>query len=188
MSLNEGNRGASVMRWLPTPKSILKYSQRKVGQYGAPYVSFGLFCCFNFIFPYFMWSHEVDEGGYELLLYLRILGAVLCGLLVIKETWKPSFLPYLPTFWHLTLLYCIPFMSTIMLLTTHGSIEWLTHMAISIFFLIVLVDWLTFLLLTILGIVLGFFFYSQVVGPVSIQLGFIGWYLVVYQSIFATCI
>lgn len=75
-----------------------------------------------------------------------------------------------------------------MLLTTHGSIEWLTHMAISIFFLIVLVDWVTFLLLITLGIVLGFLFYTQVVGPVNIQLGFIGWYLVVYQGLFATFI
>jgi hypothetical protein len=39
-------------------------------------------------------------------LYLRLLGATLCGLLIVKDKWPAA---YLPTFWHFTLRYCLPF-------------------------------------------------------------------------------
>ena len=112
----------------------------------------------------------------------------MCGLLIVKAKWPELLLPFFPTFWHLTLLYCIPFTSTVMFLLTQGSTEWLINVAITIMFLIVLVDWTTFLILTALGISLGFLFYTQVVGPVNIQLDFSSGYLLVYQGLFATLI
>ncbi|MHA7877791.1 MAG: HD domain-containing protein, partial [Bacteroidota bacterium] len=97
-------------------------------------------------------------------------------------------IPYLPSFWHLTLLYCLPFTSTVMFLITQGSVEWLINIAITIMFLIVLVDWVSFLLLSILGVTLGFLFYQLAIGPVRLQLDFSTGYLLVYQAIFATLI
>ena len=177
----------TLQSWLPTPQRIFKYAQTKVARYGATYIPFGLFCCLNFIFPYFMWSHKISVM-HDLMLYLRVFGATLCGLLIVKEKWPKSFLPYLPTFWHLTLLYCLPFTSTVMFLLTQGSVEWLINVAITIMFLIVLVDWVSFLILTALGISLGFLFYRLAVGPVDLQLDFSTRYLLVYQGIFATLI
>lgn len=178
---------SGLKNYLPTPQRILKYSQDKVARYGSPYTSFGLFCCFSFVFPYFMWPSSLGDYP-QLILYIRLLGAVLCGLLVVKDKWPPSLLPYLPTFWHLTLLFCIPFTSTLMFLLTQGSIEWLINVAITIMFLIVLVDWLTFFILTALGIVLGALFYRAAIGPISLQLDFSTGYLLIYQGVFATLI
>ncbi|XWN35268.1 MAG: HD domain-containing protein [Roseivirga sp.] len=172
---------------LPTPQRIVKYSQTQVAKYGAPYILLGIFCILNYLVPYFMWEYD-NTQTYELMLYLRFIGAMACGLLVVKDKWPEALLPYLPTFWHLTLLYCIPFTSTVMFLLTQGSTEWLINVAITIMFLIVLVDWTTFLILTALGIGLGFCFFTQVVGPINIQLDFSSGYLLVYQGLFATLI
>ncbi len=173
--------------WLTHPAHIIAYSQTKIQQYGAAYAPFGLFCCLNFIFPYFMWGHTM-HAMHDLMLYLRVLGAVACGLLIVKDKWPTSLLPYLPTFWHLTLLFCLPFTSTVMFLITQGSVEWLINVAITIMFLIILVDWVSFIILTGLGVFLGIFFHQIVVGPISIQLDFSTGYLLVYQVVFATLI
>ncbi|XWN35112.1 MAG: HD domain-containing protein [Roseivirga sp.] len=166
---------------------LLRYSREKVQQYGAPYVLFGIFCSLNFTLPYFMWVPETPET-HDLMLYIRVIGATMCGLLVVKGRWAEYLQPYLPTFWHLTLLYCIPFTSTVMFLLTQGSTEWLINVAITIMFLIVLVDWMSFVILTALGIGLGFLFYTQLIGPINIQLDFSSGYLLVYQGLFATLI
>jgi Na+/proline symporter len=172
---------------IPTPQRIVAYSQKQVKQYGAPYILLGVFCCINYTFPYFMWKHEA-AAMYTTMLYLRVLGAVLCGLLIVKDKWPQSLLPYLPTFWHLTLLYCLPFTSTVMFLLTQGSVEWLINIALTIMFLIVLVDWMSFIMLTVLGVALGCFFYTLAIGPIDLQLDFSTGYLLVYTCIFSTAI
>ncbi|MHA7878121.1 MAG: ATP-binding protein, partial [Bacteroidota bacterium] len=121
-------------------------------------------------------------------LYLRVIGGMACGLLIVRDKWPKTLLNYLPTFWHLTLLYCLPFTSTVMLLLTQGSVDWLINVAITIMLLIVLVDWVSFILLTTLGIALGYLFYQTAVGPVSLQLDFSTGYLLVYTCVFATMV
>jgi hypothetical protein len=176
-----------LQQLVPTPRRILSYSQQQVAKYGAPYILFGAFCCINFTLPYFMWAHG-SPVSYDLMLYLRVLGGLACGLLIVRDKWPASLVPYLPTFWHLTLLYCLPFTSTVMFLLTQGSVEWLINVALTIMFLIVLVDWISFILLAILGLGLGILFYKVAVGPINLQLDFSTGYLLVYQGIFATLI
>ncbi len=66
--------------------------------------------------------------------------------------------------------------------------EWLINVAITILFLIVLVDWLSFVILSALGISLGFLFYQLAIGPINLQLDFSTGYLLVYTCFFATLI
>jgi len=176
-----------LRKLVPTPQNVVAYSRLRVARYGAPYMLLGIFFILNYIIPYFMWEYD-NTQAYELMLYLRFLGATFCALLIVKEKWPQSLLPYLPTFWHFTLLYCLPFTSTVMFLTTQGSTEWLINVAITIMFLIVLVDWVSFIILTMLGVTFGFLFYRVVMGPISLQLDFSTGYLLVYQAIFATSI
>jgi Na+/proline symporter len=177
----------SIKQLIPTPSRIVAYSQRQVAKYGAPYTLLGVFCCLNYTFPYFMWKHETTSL-YETMLYLRVCGAVLCGLLVVKDKWPAAYLAYLPSFWHFTLLYCLPFTSTVMFLLTKGSIEWLINVAITIMFLIVLVDWRSFILLTLMGIGVGGVFYQLALGPIHLRMDFSTGYLLVYTLVFSTVI
>jgi Na+/proline symporter len=173
--------------WVNIPWRIVKEAQKQVAEYGAPYMLFGLVLTAYYIVSPFIWDHE-DSATWEVILYLRLLGALACGLLIVKDKWPKSLLPYLPTFWHLTLLYCLPFTSTVMFLLTQGSVEWLINMTLSIMLLILLVNWGMLLILTTLGITLGLLFYTQIVGPINLQLDFSTGYLLVYQGIFATLI
>ncbi|MHA7878132.1 MAG: sodium:solute symporter family protein, partial [Bacteroidota bacterium] len=125
-----------LYKLLPTPQNIVSYSRSRVLKYGASYMLLGIFFILNYIIPYFMWEYD-NTQAYELTLYLRLLGAIACGLLIVKDKWPNSLIPYLPSFWHLTLLYCLPFTSTVMFLITQGSVEWLINIAITIMFLIV---------------------------------------------------
>lgn len=172
---------------IPTPERVLHSSQESVRKYGAPYVLFGTFCCISFTVPYFMWSYEALQEQ-ALMMCLRIIGGVLCGLLIVGDKWPKKLVPHMPIFWHGTLLYCLPFISTVMFLLTNGSVEWLVNVGITLLFLIVLVDWFTFLVLTMLGVALGILFYSLAIGPVNLQLDFSTQYLLIYQAFFATVI
>ncbi len=112
-----------LKRLLPLHKNIVQYSQQKVRKYGAPYVLFGIFCCVNFTIPYFMWVNTHTPETYHLMLILRIIGAVLCALLIVKDQWPHVLKPYIPIYWHACVLYEIPFISTIMFLSTQCSTE-----------------------------------------------------------------
>ena len=173
------------------PDSALPY--RKMAQRErarlrvTPYGLFGIFCCLNFTLPYFLWSHQIHSSE-TFVIWMRFLGAVLCSLLIVRKKWPWPILRHLSLYWHFTLLYCIPFTSTVMFLLTQGSTEWLINVGIAIMFLIVLVDWATFFLLSGLGIALGFLFYRVVIGPIHLDLDFTTSYLLMYQGIFATLI
>ena len=185
LSLSSADSNSS--KRISIPKSIFAYSGSKVARFGAAYLTFGAFFCINYALPYFMWTGgEADH--YEKIIYLRFGGALFCGLLIVKEKWPKQLLPYLPTFWHFTLLYCLPFTSTVMFLLTQGSVEWLINVAIIIMFLIVLVDWMSFIILTVLGVTFGFLFYRLAVGPIDMQLDFSTGYLLVYTVTFSVLI
>jgi Na+/proline symporter len=172
---------------LPTPQNIIAYSQDKVQKYGAPYTLFGVFITIAYTLPYFLWSY-VPLDHRSIMLIIRLIGGVSCSLLIVKEKWPKSLLPYLPTYWHLTLLYCLPFTSTVMFLLTQGSVEWLINVALTIMFLIVLVDWMSFIMLTVLGVSLGLLFYTLAIGPIDLHLDFSTGYLLVYTCFFFTLV
>ncbi|MHB9147586.1 MAG: sodium:solute symporter family protein [Candidatus Amoebophilus sp.] len=172
---------------LPTPKRIIAYSQNKVALYGAPYILFGVFCVINYVLPYFIWMKPA--APYEnLMIYIRLIGGTMAILLIVQEKWPQSFLRFFPTFWHLTVLYCLPFTNTIMFLLTNGSTEWLINILAIIIMLFVLLDWLTAIIVGISGVAMGFLFYHVFIGPLSVPLNFSAKYSIVYQGIFGLLI
>ena len=184
--------GKGLWGWLkasvPTPARLVAYSQRKVERYGEHYVLFGVFFCINYLFPIFMWPYEITGTADDFMLVVRILGSTLCVLLMVKDLWWHALRPYRPLFWHFTLLYCLPFTSTVMFLLTSGSLEWLVHIATTILFLLLLVDWTTFLVLAPLGVGLGVCAHYYFIGPAQVLFDFDTTYAVAYQVFFGTLI
>jgi Na+/proline symporter len=171
----------TLISYMPTFKNIVQYSQNRIDKHGAPYILAGIFCAFNLIVPHFIWH---DKSSYvDLLLNLRFIGTTLCGLLIIKDKWTKGFDKYMPSFFHFTLLYCLPFSSTIMFLATQGDIAWLTNLALSIIMLMVLVDYFSAFLLGTLGVLLGILFYSCFLGSIHLLFTVVSSSLVIYQSI-----
>jgi Na+/proline symporter len=174
-------------RWLPTPRKLLAYSHQKVSQYGTDSTLFALFLSLNHMVPFFMYSYS-NPSIYGWILAIKSISIFLCLGLLLKPYWPPRLLAYFPAYYHLTLLYCLPFTSTVMFLLTQGSVDWLTNVALTIMFLIVLADWMSFIILTVLGVALGFLFHKLSIGPIDLHLDFSTGYLLVYTCLFSTLI
>lgn len=173
---------------LPTPRNLLRYSTTKVDEYGASYMLFGVFCSLNFIVPFFMWGYT-EPREYPLVLTMRMLAGFLCVGLMLKDYWPNNMRKVFPIYWHLTLMYCLPLITTFMWLIDEYSMWWMLNMALAIFMLSALVDWLTFLILMMVGASIAFAIFTLVSGglytslenPESI-------YVAMYTIFFATMI
>ena len=173
---------------IPRPKDIYNYSRFQVMKYGSENIIFGIYCCVNFTLPYFLWDSN-DPERYNLMTNLRFIGGILAGLLIVKDEWKKFLKRYYPLYWHATLTYCLPFITTVMFLLSKGSLLWLIQVAVSIFMLVMLVAGEVFLILAPLGIMLGLVFYKYFVGPIDIlSLGFDTNYYLIYALLFPTII
>ncbi|MCP3660455.1 MAG: sodium:solute symporter family protein, partial [Bacteroidetes bacterium] len=178
----------ALLSYIPGPKDIYNYSRFQVMKYGSENIIFGIYCCVNFTLPYVMWDSN-DPERYNLMTNLRFIGGIMAGLLIVKDEWKNFLKPYYPLYWHATLTYCLPFITTVMFLLSKGSLLWLIQIAISIFMLVILVAGEVFLILAPLGILLGLAFYKYFVGPINILgLGFDTNYYLIYALVFPTII
>lgn len=172
---------------VPTPQNIVAYSQAKVADYGAPYILFGIFCIINYTVPFFIWM-EAPSQYEDLLIYLRVMGGVLCVLLIAQEKWPQNLQPYLPIFWHLTVLYCLPFTNTLMFLLTDFNTEWLMGILGIVILLFVILDWITAIVIGLLGIGSALIFYNLLAGKFILPINFHAKYLMVYQGLFGIII
>ncbi|MBX9890562.1 MAG: sodium:solute symporter family protein, partial [Amoebophilaceae bacterium] len=166
------------------PKNLLVYVQQQLKGYNPPYVLAGIFCLFNLIVPHFLLNQFI-KAHTKYLLVAHVLGGVLSVLLMAKEKWTPFFqAKYLPALFYWTLLYCLPFTSTLMFILSGGDSNWLAHLLLSLTCLLVLVDWGMALLLTILGLGLTFLVYPHF-GPIDWEWHTTSGNLRMYQLLFA---
>ncbi|MBN8827792.1 MAG: ATP-binding protein [Sphingobacteriia bacterium] len=141
---------------LPTPKNIMMFSSRRVEYFGAQYAVFGIFAVLNYIIPYFMWTPSADIEKFKIELTIRITSGLLCVLLIMRDYWPENLRKYLPMYWHFTLTFCLPFSTTYMFLNNNASTIWLVNLALTLFLLAVLVDWISFGILLAVGSVAGY--------------------------------
>lgn len=167
-------------------KAPLVFSRKRVESYGAQYKVFGAFAVINYIIPYFMWSQQNYNN--DMGLTLRVIAGGLCVPLMFSYDVSGKWQKYLPFYWHLTLLYCLPFFTTYMLLSNKGSTSWLMNVGLALFLLALLVDWLSFIVIIVLGVLLGSLFYMQMFGPNAVMLNAASLNMAIYTYIFATLI
>jgi SSS family solute:Na+ symporter len=171
---------------IPTPKKIINYSREKVAKYGADPTTFSFFIAFTYMVPFVMESYGKQEY-YGLLLGLRGVAVILCIILIMREFWPNWLKRNFAIFWHFTLMYCLPFITTVLFLIEQLSFNWLINVSLVIILLIVLVDWVTFFILSIVGVISGIIFYKLCVGQIVSINGNIA-YNLIYASLFTTII
>jgi Na+/proline symporter/signal transduction histidine kinase len=168
--------------------SILNYSAQAVERYGADYILFGAFCSINYILPYFMWTYD-QSSNYLAMLMLRIVSGFLCVGLLLKDHWPSQLRKYLPLYWHISLMVCLPFSTTAMFLINHASYEWLINVAFSVMLLIALVDWRSFIGIMLFGMTSGFLYYEFfITDALNWNLNSTQIYLATYSLLFAIVI
>lgn len=125
-------------------------------------LSFGIFGVINYPVFYLVWLYVFHEG-YESFT-IRLISTLLCLGLVLKNYWPQKLKPFLSLYWYFTLLYCLPFFATFMLLQNVGSTAWLTNAMLVIILLILLVDWISLIVLLFVGATLGCLTYYFIIG------------------------
>lgn len=132
---------------------LLNLIEHKESLSSRQMLSFGFIMCLNFPLYYFIW-HNASTQAYENLT-LRLSASFFCFLLVLKNYWPKKLSTWLPFYWYFTILYCLPFFFTFMVLKNNASTLWLMNSVSVLFFLLLLLDWLSATLLLVVGAFLG---------------------------------
>lgn len=119
---------------------------------------------------------------------MRLIAGILCIGLFLQEYWFKLLKKYFAVYWHFTLVYCLPFVNTVMFITMRGDVEWLVNFALSTMLLALLVDWVSFTILLLLGVTCGYIFYGLVMGAPAMLVNPNTIYLLIYICIFATLV
>lgn len=139
-------------------KTLTNHSELKKELYGDSHNVFALFMIFNYMLPFFMHSYS-NSDLYQLILLLRIIGGLMCIGLLLKLYWPSVLKKYFRLYYYLSLLYCLPFYATLIFLLEKGSTGCLVNITFAIMLLIVLADWLVFVTLSGIGILLAIIVY-----------------------------
>lgn len=136
---------------------FLNFLDKRTNAFGAQYRSFGIFGLINYPICYFILYYIGSQSHEDLA--ARLVATALCVPLIFAQAWPLKAKKYLNLYWFITILYCLPFLGTYMLLKNNISHEWLMNEILGIFLLIFLADWLVFITLLTLGIGLGYLFF-----------------------------
>jgi signal transduction histidine kinase len=142
------------------------YCTGQVEIYGMQYKEFSIFAIANFTFPNFMWSKGLSDGF--IVVSLKYIAGILCAGLLMKENWPKKLQLYFPLYWYLTLLFCLPFTMTIMVLDHDFANGWIVLTLLSIFLLASLVSWKDYLAMMSFGIMTAVLFFHMIGGNPSV--------------------
>lgn len=133
---------------------LLKFLDRKVENFGAQYKTFALFVIVSYPLAYFT-NYYVGFQASENIT-IRLIAFLLCIPLLFTKYWPLKTKKYLNLYWFLTLLYCLPILGVYILLQNQMSTEWLMNIVLGLFLLLLLVDWVMFIIIYLVGILLGY--------------------------------
>ena len=123
----------------------------------SPYFAYALFQSISNPIYYLLW-YCFDNTTYESF-STRILINILCFPLLFHEYWSQKLLKFLPHYWHITILYSLPFFFTFMLLKNNFSYEWSLNSLTGFVLCIIFIDVFSLLFLLPLGVGLASFCY-----------------------------
>ena len=144
-----------------------------------PYFEYGLFQLVTNPLFFFVWGSADNIS-----LLVRITISFLCLFLVIRKYWPSKCKPFFPLYWYFTILYTLPFFFTFMLLRNNFSYEWVLNSLTGAVLFVLLVDFLSFLILTPIGILLGILLFKAIVGGPILLPSHLKAFLVAYGSVF----
>lgn len=120
--------------------------------------TFGLVLFINFPIFYVVWvstlSNDFDS------LPLRVVASVLCIPLIFNKYWPEKKLHFLVLYWYMVACYCLPFFFTFMLLKNNTSTLWLMNTVSAVFFIMLVFDAFTSIILLMIGAFLGIFVFK----------------------------
>lgn len=140
----------SPFKWLiKLANTIYTSLERSAHHSEHQIVAVGLVGFVGFPLYYFIWS-ELLPQPYENL-GLRLVGSILCMLLIFKDNWPKRLKPFLPLYWYVTICYSLSFFFSYMLLRNDFSAVSVMSMLVSLFLLVLILDWIGLTVLSLIG-------------------------------------
>lgn len=154
------------MKFINVVEKFKKTINERAENFSHQYVIFGIFASLNFPVYWVIW-HYYSLQSYENL-PLRIIATCLCLPLIFTRYWPPSVKSWLPLYWWFTLTFCLPFFFTFMLLENGFSAVWLMSTTAIMFWLILLVDTISFFVILTVGFVAGLCLFLMLGGSIPL--------------------
>ncbi|MDO8891661.1 MAG: HAMP domain-containing sensor histidine kinase [Sulfurimicrobium sp.] len=123
--------------------------ERGVQYFEPRFLPLGLVAVAGFPLYYLVW-HYLFPQPYENL-PLRLFGSFLCLPVMLAKYWPERLRRYLPVYWHMAVLFALPFFFTFMLLKNNGNSVWLLSALTAAFMMVLLLDWLNLFIQFVLG-------------------------------------
>lgn len=136
---------------------------KNVNSFGAQYDAFSVFIFIFFLANPIKW-HVSGPYSSSTILILRIIAVSLWLILLLWRFWPKKLKTYLPLFWHLVLIYHLPFRTTFSLLYSQHSPSFDSFGLLGIVALALLVNERIFCILTLIGTSLGCIVYFTLGG------------------------
>ncbi len=137
---------------------LLDFINKRVEMNPPQYVTFGLFMLANI--PFLEYYERPTVGAETgVTITVTVIAIIICLLLTLKNWFSKSSEIYWRLFWYFALLYCLAFYSTYNLLLSYFSLVGMMNMMLYLFLMLLLVDWLSFITLTVVGSVSGVLIY-----------------------------
>lgn len=135
-------------------QKFAEITRRNVQHFEGRRIAFAIVAIVGFPMYFYVWR-DVFPQPYENL-WLRLLGAALFVPVAFSPYWPAKLKPYLPMYWHVALIYALPFFFTFMLLKNGATYVWVESMLVAIFIMVLLMDWMMMVFELIVGVVLAY--------------------------------
>lgn len=133
---------------------IYRYLENYTLESGRQLVWFGMIMFINFPLYYIVWRSVTPFSAENF--YLRLVGSLICLPLIFKKYWPTAIEKYLPIYWFIAVLYCLPFFFAYMTLKNNMNVTWLMNDISVLFFLLILFDLKSFAFLSAVGILIAY--------------------------------
>lgn len=119
------------------------------------------FTTFTLVYYFIYTLNLTADRAHMILASLLVIGYLLCFILLLRDIIfiKQTLKKYLLKYWHFTLIFCLPLVSSYMLFVSKGDDFWIINGLLSAFSLYFFVDALRFLVFLSIGTIGGYFLF-----------------------------
>ena len=133
---------------------LVRFIQRKFEEQRPQFWPLTVFVVLGCVVPLFF-----VHGTHDLMI-IGAIAVTLCFFLHFLSYFPQKIQDYQSLFWYATLTFCCPFMASYQILANHYQIFWLLNGLFVMIFLGIFVDWLSYLMISVLGITAAYLYHS----------------------------
>ncbi len=133
---------------------LVRFIQRRFEEQRPQFWPLTVFVVLGCVMPLFF-----VHGTHDLMI-IGAIAVTLCFFLHFLSYFPQKIQDYQSLFWYATLTFCCPFMASYQILANHYQIFWLLNGLFVMIFLGIFVDWLSYLMISVLGITAAYLYHS----------------------------